>query len=208
VNGPVRRSPQSRLHERLGAVLEHAAAWELIDSYGDQAAERGFMRDAAAITDITPRGKIDIRGDMGAALGAAGDALVAVVAPDWAMVFTEPGGEEILLGKLELAAGPSAMVTDATHLFAGFALSGPKLSDVLERTTGWDPATLAPGAALGAPIVEVGSIMVRRDLPVPVVEIYVAQELGRYVWRSLLDVVQEVGGAPAGWGALRAEGWR
>ena len=37
------------------------------------------------------------------------------------------------------------MVTDVTHLFAGFALAGPRLPDVLARPTSWDPASLARG---------------------------------------------------------------
>ena len=101
------------------------------------------------------------------------------------------------------------MVTDVTHLFAGFALAGPELPTVLERTTSWDPATLAPGEATGAPIVEVRAMMVRRDLPVPVLEVYVATEFARYVWEALLGVSSPgLGGAPVGWQALRAEGWR
>jgi glycine cleavage system aminomethyltransferase T len=50
--------------------------------------------------------------------------------------------------------------------------------------------------------------MVRRDLSVPVLEVYVATELGRYVWGALSTMVAELGGAPVGWQALRAEGWR
>ena len=77
------------------------------------------------------------------------------------------------------------MVTDATHLFAGYALCGPALPELLARTSGWNPATLAPGAATGAPIADVRAIVVRRDLEVPVLEVYVATELARYVWETL-----------------------
>jgi glycine cleavage system aminomethyltransferase T len=99
------------------------------------------------------------------------------------------------------------MVTDATHLLAGFALAGPELHTVLERTTSWDPSSLAPGEAAGAPIAEVGALLVRRDLSVPVLEVYVGTESARYAWEVLSGVVSELGGAPVGWQALRAEGW-
>ncbi len=208
MSAPVRRSPLSRAHAELGAAFVREAGWEVPADYGQEAAERSLLTDVVAIADVTPRGKIDARGDVEGAIGAAGDAIVARITEDWAIVLTEPGGEEVLLPKLESAAGVGAMVTDATHLFAGFALGGPKLPDVLARSTGWDPATLAPGRATGAPIVDVRAVMLRLDLRLPVIEVYVGSELARYAWRTLLEVVRSLGGGPAGWSALRAEGWR
>lgn len=207
VTGPLRRSPAARAHERLGATFEIEESWSLPMAYGDDEAERAAIRDAVAVTDVTPRGKIDVRGDVGAALASAGDELAARIAPEWALVLTPPGGEDIVRPKLESSAGPHAMVTDATHLFAGYALCGPLLPELLARTSSWNPATLAPGAATGAPIAGVRSIMVRRDLEVPVLEVYVATELARYVWETLHDVAASLGGRAAGWRALRAEGW-
>ena len=203
---PLRLSPISRSHAALGAVFETEAAWQLPASYGDEAAERELLRSAVAIVDVTARGKIDVRGSVGPALGAAADSLVASVAPDWALVLTEPGGEEVLEPKLTSAAGPGEMVTDVTHLHAGFVLAGPKLNELLARTTSWDPATLAAGEATGAPIVDVRAVMVRRDAST--LEVYVASEFARYAWSTLLGVVQGLDGGPAGWNALRAQGWR
>jgi len=207
VNEPVRRSPLSRMHADLGAVVEHEAGWELIARYGDEADERARVRDAIGLADVTARGKVDIRGSLDGALSAAGDVLTAWIAEDWALVLAQPGGEEVLVPKLESAAGPNAMVTDVTHLFVGFALVGPALSDVLARLTSWDPASLAAGEATGAPIADVRAVVARRDLEVPVLEAYVAAELARYAWETVLDAVRRTGGGPVGWRALRAEGW-
>ena len=55
---------------------------------------------------------------------------------------------------------------------------------------------------------DVRALIVRRDLSVPVCEVYVATEYARYVWEALSSVVAGLGGAPVGWQALRAEGWR
>ena len=154
----------------------------------------------------TPERQISIS-NIDGALSSAGDALAARISPEWALVLTEPGGEEVLVPKLESAAGSGAMVTDATHLFAGFALAGPSLPDVLERLTSWDPASLKPGSATGAPIADVRAVAVRRDLDVPVMEAYVATEFARYAWEAVLDAVRRTGGAPVGWNALRAQGW-
>jgi hypothetical protein len=40
-----------------------------------------------------------------------------------------------------------------------------------------------------------------------VLEVYVATEFARYLGETVLDAARRVGGAPAGWRALRAEGW-
>ena len=207
MNEPIRRSPLSRMHADLGAALEDEAGWELVASYGDVADERARVRDGIGLVDVTARGKVDVRGSLDGALSAAGDVLSARIADDWALVLAEPGGEDVLVPKLASAAEPGAMVTDVTHLFVGFALAGPALSDVLARLTSWDPASLAAGEATGAPIADVRAVVARRDLEVPVLEAYVAAEFARYVWETVLDAVRRTGGGPVGWRALRAEGW-
>jgi glycine cleavage system aminomethyltransferase T len=207
VNEPIRRSPLGRSHADLGAVLDREAGWELVAHYGDEAAERATLRDRVALADVTARGKIDVRGSLEDAMSAAGDVLSARIADDWALVLSEPGGEEVLLPKLGSAAGAGAMVTDATHLFVGFALAGPEIPEVLARLTSWDPGSLSEGEATGAPIGDVRAVVVRRDLRGPVLETYVATEFARYAWETVLDAVRRAGGAPVGWRALRGEGW-
>jgi len=207
VNEPIRRSPLARSHADLGAVSDREAGWELVAHYGDQGAEGATLREGAGVADITARGKIDVRGSLEGALSGAGDVLTARIADDWALLLSEPGGEEVLLPKLGSAADAGAMVTDATHLFVGFALAGPELPEVLARLTSWDPASLAAGEATGAPIGDVRAVVVRRDLPLLVLEAYVATEFARYAWEAVLDEVRRAGGAPVGWRALRGEGW-
>ena len=205
---PVRRSPLGRSHADLGAVPDQEAGWEFVAHYGDEAAERATLRKGIGLADMTARGKIDVRGRLEDALcPRAGDVLTARIAEDWALVLAEPGDEEVLVPKLESAAGADAMVTDVTHLFVGFALAGPALPDVFARLTSWDPASLADGEATGAPIADVRAVVGRRDLAMPVLEAYVAAEFARYAWETVLDAVRRTGGGPVGWRALRAEGW-
>jgi len=203
----IRRSPAARLSSRRGAVFVEEAGWEIPASYGDDEAERAAIRDRVAIADVTARAKVDVRGDIPDSLPSPADTVLARITPRWVVMFGAPDAEGRLLRAIEPLAGSGAMVTDVTHLFAGFALAGPALDAVLERTTSWDPSTLAPGEATGAPIVEVRALMVRRDLPLPLLEVYVATEYARYAWEALSSVVAGVGGAPIGWQALRAEGW-
>lgn len=203
---PVRRSPVARMHAALGATLEVEDDWELVATYGDEERERSYVADAVAVADITPRAKIDVRGSIEGALRSAGDGLVARIGDGWALVVGEPGAEARLLPEMEASAGVGAMVTDATHLYAGFLLSGARLPDLLARLSGWDPATLAPGAATGAPIAEIRSVIVRRDPNT--VEAYVATEFARYAWESIASVADRLGGGPVGWRVLREGGWR
>ena len=208
MRAPIRRSPAARLSSRRGAVFVEEAGWEIPASYGDDAAERAAIRDGVAIADITARAKVDIRGDLPEELFTPAGAIVARISREWAVILGEPDTEADLMRAIEPLAGPRTMVTDVTHLFSGFALVGPRLPEVIERATSWDLATLARGEATGAPIAEVRALVVRRDIAAVVLEVYVATELARYVWEALSGIVGGLGGAPVGWQALRAEGWR
>ena len=208
MRAPVRRAPAARLSARRGAVFIEDSGWEIPASYGDDAAERAAIRDRVAIADITARAKVDVRGRFPPGLALPEDSVPARISSEWLLVLAAPGVEAQVLGALEGAAGPDAMVTDVTHLHAAFALLGPDVPAVLERTTSWGPSTLAPGEAAAAPIVEVPAVIVRRDLPIPVVELLVATESARYAWEELSRVVGALRGQPVGWQALRAEGWR
>ncbi len=59
---PVRYSPMQYWHEAHGARPLIAGAWIRPDSYGDPAAEARNVRERAGIIDVTPLGKLDLRG--------------------------------------------------------------------------------------------------------------------------------------------------
>ena len=59
---PVRHSPMQPWHERHGATPLVAGAWIRPDHYGDPAAEARRVRESAGIIDVTPIGKLDLRG--------------------------------------------------------------------------------------------------------------------------------------------------
>jgi sarcosine oxidase, subunit alpha len=59
---PVRHSPMQRSHERLGARPLVAGQWIRPDHYGDPAAEVRAVREGVGIIDVTPIGKLDLRG--------------------------------------------------------------------------------------------------------------------------------------------------
>ncbi len=59
---PVRYSPMQPWHEAHGAVPLQAGAWIRPDHYGDPAAEVRNVREGVGIIDVTPIGKLDLRG--------------------------------------------------------------------------------------------------------------------------------------------------
>jgi len=181
---------------------------EAVRSYGDPERERAMIVDGIGVADITVRSKIDVRGDVDGGLSPIPSDVVARIAPDWSLLFGSPGPVTERVASMQAAVGASAMVTDVTHLYAGFALAGPSLPDAVARLTSWDPSTLDVGAATGAPIADVRAIVMRREATsVPLVEVWVAMEFARYAWRSIQVVVERLGGEAIGWEALRGLGW-
>jgi sarcosine oxidase subunit alpha len=62
VHEPIRRSPLQHWHEQHGAVPLVAGAWIRPDHYGDAQAEARHVREHVGIIDVTPLGKLDLRG--------------------------------------------------------------------------------------------------------------------------------------------------
>ena len=59
---PIRYSPMQPWHEANGATPLVAGAWIRPDHYGDPAAEVRRVREHVAMIDVTPIGKLDLRG--------------------------------------------------------------------------------------------------------------------------------------------------
>jgi sarcosine oxidase, subunit alpha len=59
---PVRYSPMQSWHQAHGAVPMVAGQWIRPEHYGDPAAEARNVRDNVGIIDVTPLGKLDLRG--------------------------------------------------------------------------------------------------------------------------------------------------
>lgn len=202
------RSPLGTAHGRRGAEVGTEGGAEFVRSYGDRDAELAVVGSSIGVADVTVRAKIDVRGDVERIVSLFPAGVIARIADDWAVLFSRPGPVDGRVASMQTAAGASTMVTDVTHLYAGFALAGPLVGEAVARLTSWDPATLAPGHSTGAPFADVRAIAVRREGSLDVLEIYPAMEFARYLWDELVAVVERLGGAPVGWDALQADGWR
>ena len=208
---PIMRSPISAHHHKKGATLGIEDAWEVPRHYQDTERERVAIREGLAIADITARGKIDIRGEVDSALVSlpqARAAALARISRSWALVLTPSAGLADGLRMMEGSASRGTMVTDATSIYAGFALLGPRVLDLLSRLITTDPSTLRPGSCLATQVLRLPAILLRRELPLMVVETYLPSEYANYAWEAIFKAGHPLGAEPAGLDALRAEGWR
>ena len=201
------RTPAHRIHAGLGARFTRRDGWEIPAAYGSVEEERAAIKAGLALADVTPRGKIDLRGRVDEILGrlATGPQVrVARLSAQWALLFTPPGEAGRWLPLAEEAAGASGMATDATSIYTGIALLGPKRDEVIARLTSTNVARLDNGGATGLQLARIPAVLLMGERAV---EIYAGSEYGRYLWRTVSELVVKSGGRPVGWDALTAEGW-
>jgi glycine cleavage system aminomethyltransferase T len=208
---PLMRSPLRARHHEQGATLTTEDGWEMPRHYQDVERERIAIREGLAIADITARGKIDIRGRVDSALASLPQtrgATLARISRNWALVVTPPAGLTGSLALLTSAASRDTTVTDATSIYAGIALLGPRVPDLLSRLISANPASLLRGQCLATQLLRIPAILLGRELPVTVVEAYVPSEFASYAWDAIFNAAQPLAPEPAGIDALRAQGWR
>ncbi|HEV2013101.1 MAG TPA: hypothetical protein VGR77_04360 [Candidatus Dormibacteraeota bacterium] len=208
---PVMRSSISDHHQQRGAQLTVEDGWEVPRLYQDVERERAAIREGLAIADITARGKIDVRGSVDSALASLPQtrgAALARISRNWALVFTPPAGLAGALTLIESLANRETMVTDATSIYAGIVLLGPRVPDLLSRLITADASRLFPGDCLATQLLRLPAILLRRELPVMAVETYVPSEFARYAWEAIFEAARPLAPEAAGLDALRAEGWR
>jgi glycine cleavage system aminomethyltransferase T len=205
------RSPLYAIHALAGATFAEEGGWEVPTAYRQPAAERQAIREGLAICDITARAKVDLRGPIDDILGKLAQAeryLIARLSGRWALLLSAPGSQEGSLRAATDAAGDRGLATDATCIYAGFGLTGPRSLALIERISPFDTRTLPAEQGTGIQALKVPSVLVRRTAPPGCFELYVACEYGRYAWESLLRLGMSLDIAPVGWNAFRAEGWR
>ena len=211
VQGALMRSSISAHHQRLGATLAIEDGWAFPRFYQDVERERAAIRDGLAIADISARGKIDIRGSVDGALASLPQtrgATLARIGRNWALVFTRPAGLAGALTLMATTASSDSLLTDATSIYAGIALLGPRVPDLLSRLMTADPSSLLRGHCLATQLLRLPAVMVGRELPLTMVEAYVPSEFASYAWEAILSAAQPLAVELAGMDALRAEGWR
>jgi sarcosine oxidase subunit alpha len=190
---PAKLTALHRKHLQLGAKMVERDGWLRPESYGREGEELNVVLSRAGLCDVSPGGKIDIKGRevdafLERAVGTAAVArrpgevkLVASGATKPAMPvlynarLTRDHALMVFLPTLQLAsvldipadASPvSAYATNVTSVLAGVNLAGPQSTAVLEKLTQVDlsPAAFPDHACREGGVAKVHALMVRLDV--------------------------------------------
>lgn len=218
---PLARIPLHHWHAARKAHFAASDGWQIPLAYSGVERELADARAGLGIADVSAFAKVSLLGPEIVAFVAAltGDgpalrplrvALLAAGDPVLACRLTE---EHLLL--LASTTGTAAIErclanrppdlpviqSDVTSAYAGFCLLGPRLEEVLRHVTPFDgsPASLPAGACAETSLAGVPALLVRSpEFSLPALRVYVAWELGEYVWDRLLEVDRDHELAPLG----------
>ena len=168
---PTSRSPLDDEHRRLGARMERAGGWQRPFDYGDAGAEALHVHEAAGVIDLSPLGKLIVRGpDAGAFLDRVYPNRLSNLQPlrlRYGVMLTEAGRimDDGTVCRLDdetfyittTTGGAAAVVrwlrwwladwdldvaiTDVTATLGAVNLAGPRSRELLARLTELDLAT-------------------------------------------------------------------
>ena len=218
-------------HLSLGATMAEDSGWQRPAVYSTVKEELDRLRTSAGLMDISPDGKLSLQGDgAGALVGeafvdAAGieigrctflqesghtdspTVLVARLAGDEMIAFTEPAERGAVHESLAGRAGPTAQAVDMTSSLSGVAITGPAANLVLSAVSDLDasPGSFPNMGCAQGEVAEIHGIFVRADVgDIPSFRLYFGREYGAYLWEALLDAGREYDAAPVGSRAMAA----
>ena len=223
---PLRRTPLTGVHERLGAVLTGFAGWLMPLRYGSEAAEHKAVRTAAGLFDLSHMGEITVTGPGAAA--ALDYALVGqpsalapgrarytmICAPDGGiiddLIVYRLSGEEFLVvanaantpavfQALADRSGHDAQVADRTADYALIALQGPRAEHILASLTSADLAGVKYYASYPATVAGTRILLARTGYTgEDGFELFTPPQEAERVWEALSAAGAADGLVPAG----------
>ena len=176
-----RRSPLIEHHLAAGATLVHRDGWDVPAHYGDADAECLALHNRAGVMDLTPMGRIRVRGDGGLALlerlctadvarqedatvlrslllnerGGVIDIVRVLRLDGWWVLNCSAGRRQAVIDHLKAHADAfGAKVDDQTFKTATLAVVGPVGAEILDRFLPNMPSRLEAGE------VRTGSMMI------------------------------------------------
>jgi heterotetrameric sarcosine oxidase gamma subunit len=219
---PVARTPMERAARAAGARFETRDGWSVATGYSSLEQEREACRRAAGWADVSQLGKLELHASAddlaaivaeaagGAALELgtatrAGDAWWLPLTRERALVVCEPAAVGALRERLESAAGGAARtvtIVDATSKYAALTLVGPLARELFARFSAIDVraqvlpvAGFRPGSIARSP-----GLLLREGEERFL--LMIGWALGQYLWDTVADAGEHLGGAPVGLDAL------
>jgi sarcosine oxidase subunit alpha len=208
-HSPIGRTPLHHWHTAHGGHFLDRDGWQVVAAYDGAELEAKAARTGLGLADISAFAKISLRGPGvaslipsllpdGAALRpgsvavlAADSALVCRLTEDQLLVLAATPASTVLAERLAgLREGRAVAQTDVTSTYAGFALIGPQLDESVRRLTHLDirRSSLPVNSCAETLFAGVEALLVRPDgRSLPEMRIYVAWDLGEYVWERILQ---------------------
>ena len=215
---------QSNIEAELveaGAQIEERDGWRVAANYGDTIAEKKACADSVGVAELSSLGITELLANpavieaittevagTAAKLGEAvfaGGAWWCTVKPDRVLAITSPGDTASLRGRLESAAAARnelTSVTDLTSTLTTFSVSGPLARDTFARITALDlrEREFPLRGFLPGSIGRVPGLLLRQG-PDSFLHTFGAAS-AQYMWESVIDAAEELGGRSVGIDAL------
>jgi glycine cleavage system aminomethyltransferase T len=207
-------------HAAHGARFVERGGWALAADYGSVAKEVAAARDGVGLADVSAFAKTSLLGagvpglaaellGVGAvsrpravaALDATVPVLACRLALDQLLLLSSETVDRLAERLGSLMAGKAVVRSDVTAAYAGFALVGPIVEDVLRRLTGFDvsPAGLPLATCAETSLAGVHTLLVRPPAtPLPSLRVYVGWDVAEYLWERLLQAGESAGITPLG----------
>ena len=215
---------QSNIEAELvaaGAQIEERDGWRVAANYGDTIAEKKACAESVGIAELSSLGITELLGTpavieaitsevagTAAKLGEAvfaGGAWWCTVKPDRVLAITDASDTSALRGRLEAAAAARnelVSVTDLTSTLTTFSYSGPLARDTFARITALDlrEREFPVRGFLPGSIGRVPGLLLRQGQDSFLHTFGAAS--AQYMWESVIDAAEELGGRAVGIDAL------
>jgi len=207
---PVRRSPLYHWHLARGARFVEMDGWQLPLSYTDPRQETEAARNGLGLADVSPLAKLSLRGPgvaaVAVALGNVGPRSVSKIEAGLACRLTEDclfllAGSTRLAGFVEPSSSAQIVRTDITSAYAGFTLVGKCVEALVGRLSSFNVGSQAfpEGSCAETELASVHALLVRpAGRFTPEIGVYVAWDLGEYVWEVLWGAGRDLSIVPVG----------
>ena len=204
-----------------GAKIEERDGWRVAVSYGDPEAEKKACAESVGIAELsslgitellgTPAGIEAITSEVAGTAAKLGEAVFAggawwcTVKPDRVLAITDASDTSAPRGRLEAAAAARnelVSVTDLTSTLTTFSYSGPLARDTFARITALDlrEREFPVRGFLPGSIGRVPGLLLRQGQDSFLHTFGAAS--AQYMWESVIDAAEELGGRAVGIDAL------
>jgi heterotetrameric sarcosine oxidase gamma subunit len=205
---PYKVSGAYRAQAALHAKWIEIDGWRVAETFGIAEDEAARVRRSAGLEDVSPLGKLDVKGtgiDLALPDCERLDGVRAVIRqkPGHAIVVTGGPADRTRddVERVFARAAGCAHVTDVTSGLAAFALVGPRAADVLAGLTSIDLRTqaFANGASAPCTLAHVHTILSRGDWgDLRAYLLLVGRDASEHVWTTVLHAGERVGLTPFG----------